>query len=242
VICLKRRCRVRRWARASPGHTGPRRGGRAGRTFPRSAACAWTRRPAPSWSASMRNRHPGENPDPPRDPRPAGPGRPAGVRVPPRHRLDHRRDERRRRRGCVQGNNSHAFTSFVAMLDQCTLPGIRPGIAWVLECRRGWPGSAICASRSTSVTTRSFRPDEVSESFVTVTLPFHPLAGRRLRVLGQQRSHRGLELDCVGGDLGRVRLPAAWTDRVPPETAGRGGAGDRAGPVAGRGCRFSDRC
>lgn len=56
---------------------------------------------------------------------------------------------------------------------------------------------------------------------MTVTLPFHRLAGRRLRVLGQQLSHRGLELDCDGGDLGRVRLPAAWTDRVPPEAAGR---------------------
>ena len=56
---------------------------------------------------------------------------------------------------------------------------------------------------------------------MTVTLPFHPLAGQRLRVLGQQRSPRGLELDCDGGDLGRVRLPAAWTDRVPPEAAGR---------------------
>lgn len=56
---------------------------------------------------------------------------------------------------------------------------------------------------------------------MTVTLPFHPLAGRRLRVLGQQRSYRGLELDCDGGDLGRVRLPAAWTDRVAPEAAGR---------------------
>jgi hypothetical protein len=99
----------------------------------------------------------------------------------------------------VQRNNPQAFTSLLAMLDQCTRPGIRPGIAWVLECRRGRPGSAIGASRSTSVTTRSFRPDEVSESFVTVTLPFHPLAGRRLRVLGQQRSHRGLELDCDGG-------------------------------------------
>jgi hypothetical protein len=60
---------------------------------------------------------------------------------------------------------------------------------------------------------------------VTVTLPFHPLAGRRLRVLGQQRSPRGLELDCDGGDAGRVRLPAAWTDRVPPEAAGRVSAG-----------------
>jgi hypothetical protein len=56
---------------------------------------------------------------------------------------------------------------------------------------------------------------------VTVTLPFHPLAGERLRVLGQQRSPRGLELDCDGGSLGRVRLPAAWTDRVPAEAAGR---------------------
>jgi hypothetical protein len=56
---------------------------------------------------------------------------------------------------------------------------------------------------------------------VAVTLPFHPLAGRRLRVLGQQRTHRGLELDCDGGDLGRVRLPAVWTDRVPPEASGR---------------------
>jgi hypothetical protein len=56
---------------------------------------------------------------------------------------------------------------------------------------------------------------------VTVTLPFHPLAGERLRVLGQERSPRGLELDCDGGDLGRVRLPVAWTDRVLPEAGGR---------------------
>ena len=54
-----------------------------------------------------------------------------------------------------------------------------------------------------------------------MTLPFHPLAGQRLRVLGQQRSPRGLEFDCDGGDGGRVRLPAAWTDRVQPEAAGR---------------------
>jgi hypothetical protein len=56
---------------------------------------------------------------------------------------------------------------------------------------------------------------------VTVTLPFHRLAGERLRVLGQERSPRGLELDCDGGDLGRVRLLAAWTDRVAPEADGR---------------------
>ncbi len=60
---------------------------------------------------------------------------------------------------------------------------------------------------------------------MTVTLPFHPLAGQRLRVLGQERSHRGLELDCDGGDRGRVRLPATWTDRVPAEAGGRVGAG-----------------
>ena len=67
---------------------------------------------------------------------------------------------------------------------------------------------------------------------MTVTLPFHPLAGRRLRVLGQVRSHRGLELDCDGGDRGRVRVPVTWTDRVPPEAAGRVSAGGLAGLAA----------
>ena len=42
-----------------------------------------------------------------------------------------------------------------------------------------------------------------------------------MRLLGQQRSCRGLELDCDGGDAGRVRVLAVWTDRVPPEAAGR---------------------
>lgn len=60
---------------------------------------------------------------------------------------------------------------------------------------------------------------------MTVTLPFHPLSGERLRVLAQERSPRGLELDCDGGRLGRVRLPAAWTDRMPQEAAGRVTAG-----------------
>jgi hypothetical protein len=75
---------------------------------------------------------------------------------------------------------------------------------------------------------------------VTVTLPFHPLAGQRLRVLGQERSPRGLELDCDGGDLGRVRLPAAWTDRVPPEAGGRVSVGvlaDLAAVMAAIGAR-----
>jgi hypothetical protein len=67
---------------------------------------------------------------------------------------------------------------------------------------------------------------------VTVTLPFHRLAGERLRVLGQQRGPRGLELDCDAGGLGRVRLLAAWTDRVPPEAGGRVSAGVLADLVA----------
>jgi hypothetical protein len=67
---------------------------------------------------------------------------------------------------------------------------------------------------------------------VTVTLPFHPLARQRLRVLGHQRSCRGLELDCDGGDLGRVRLPAVWTDRVAPEAGGRVSPGVLADLVA----------
>jgi hypothetical protein len=54
-----------------------------------------------------------------------------------------------------------------------------------------------------------------------VTLPFHRLAGERLRVLGQQRGPRGVELDCDGGGLGRIRLLAAWTDRMPREAGGR---------------------
>jgi hypothetical protein len=60
---------------------------------------------------------------------------------------------------------------------------------------------------------------------VVVTLPFHPLAGQRLRVLGQRRGPRGLEVDCDGGAAGRVRVPVTWTDRVPPEAAGRVSAG-----------------
>jgi hypothetical protein len=35
---------------------------------------------------------------------------------------------------------------------------------------------------------------EVSESFVTVTHPFHPLAGQRLRVLFERKLQGGLDL------------------------------------------------
>jgi hypothetical protein len=55
----------------------------------------------------------------------------------------------------------------------------------------------------------------VSESFVTVTHPFHPLAGQRLRVLFERRLAGGLAFSCEGGPLGSLMLPLAWTDRGP---------------------------
>jgi len=46
-----------------------------------------------------------------------------------------------------------------------------------------------------------------------VTHPFHPLAGRRLRVLFERKLAGGLAVSCEGGPLGSVMLPLAWTDR-----------------------------
>jgi hypothetical protein len=48
---------------------------------------------------------------------------------------------------------------------------------------------------------------------VTVTHPFHPLAGRRLRVLFERRMAGGLAVSCEGGPLGTLMLPLSWTDR-----------------------------
>jgi hypothetical protein len=56
---------------------------------------------------------------------------------------------------------------------------------------------------------------EVSESFVTVTHPFHPLAGQRLRVLFERKLPGGLAVSCEGGPLGSLMVPLAWTDRSP---------------------------
>jgi hypothetical protein len=53
-----------------------------------------------------------------------------------------------------------------------------------------------------------------------VTHPFHPLAGQRLEVEGQQRPNGVLQYRC-GGPAGTVVVPAEWTDRCPVEGAKR---------------------
>ena len=66
-------------------------------------------------------------------------------------------------------------------------------------------------------TARSRRLREDSESFLTVTHPFHPLTGQRLRVLFERHyKATGLSLCCEGGPAGTVMLPVAWTDRGKP--------------------------
>ena len=71
--------------------------------------------------------------------------------------------------------------------------------------------------RRTPQTARSRRLREDSESFLTVTHPFHPLAGQRLRVLFERHyKATGLSLCCEGGPAGTVMLPVAWTDRGKP--------------------------
>ena len=62
-------------------------------------------------------------------------------------------------------------------------------------------------------TARARRDREVPESFVTVTHPFHPLSGQRLRVLFERRLAAGLAVSCEGGPLGSLMLPLSWTDR-----------------------------
>ena len=64
-------------------------------------------------------------------------------------------------------------------------------------------------------TARSRKPVEVSESFVIITHPFHPLMGRRLRVLFERRLADGVALSCEGGPLGSLMVPLSWTDRGP---------------------------
>jgi Family of unknown function (DUF5372) len=45
--------------------------------------------------------------------------------------------------------------------------------------------------------------------------PFHPLSGRRLRVLFERRLASGVTVSCEGGPLGSLMIPVTWTDRGP---------------------------
>lgn len=84
--------------------------------------------------------------------------------------------------------------------------------------------SACSVCRRIPQTARSRRLREDSESFLTVTHPFHPLTGQRLRVLFERHyKAAGLSLCCEGGPAGTVMLPVAWTDRgklVAPRALG----------------------
>ena len=75
--------------------------------------------------------------------------------------------------------------------------------------------SARSVFRRVPQTARSRRPGEVPESFVTVTHPFHPLSGQRLRVLFERKLPGGLAVSCEGGPLGSLMVPLSWTDRGP---------------------------
>ncbi len=72
--------------------------------------------------------------------------------------------------------------------------------------------TACWACRRTAHSAKSSQPNEGSE-FVVVTHPFHPLFGQRLEVLFERQMPAGLALSCDGGPLGRMLLPAGWTDR-----------------------------
>ena len=54
-----------------------------------------------------------------------------------------------------------------------------------------------------------------------VTHPFHPLVGQRVEVLFERRMPTGLAYSCDGGALGRMMLPATWTDRGAPAQPAR---------------------
>jgi hypothetical protein len=69
--------------------------------------------------------------------------------------------------------------------------------------------------RRGSHTARPQKRVEVSESFITITHPFHPLSGRRLRVLFERKLPSGVALSCEGGPLGSLMVPLSWTDRSP---------------------------
>jgi hypothetical protein len=56
---------------------------------------------------------------------------------------------------------------------------------------------------------------------VVVTHPFHPLDGQHLEVLSRERRGGVPYLHCLGGPMGNVMIPAAWTDQAQPPAATR---------------------
>jgi hypothetical protein len=77
-------------------------------------------------------------------------------------------------------------------------------------------GCACSGCRRSADSAKSLKPNTVS-GYVVVTHPFHPLFGQRLEVLFERRQAGGLVLSCDGGPLGRMWLPATWTDRAGVE-------------------------
>src|ERR1019366_5565249 len=84
-------------------------------------------------------------------------------------------------------------------------------VRWGCISPRRTASSGRSAYRRVPQTARSRRPGEVPESFVTVTHPFHPLSGQRLRVLFERKLAGGLAVSCEGGPLGSLMLPVTWT-------------------------------
>jgi hypothetical protein len=74
--------------------------------------------------------------------------------------------------------------------------------------------------RRSADSAKSLKPNEGSE-YVVVTHRFHPLFDQQLEVLFERRLAGGLVLSCHGGPLGRMLLPAGWTDRVRIERPAR---------------------
>jgi len=98
--------------------------------------------------------------------------------------------------------------------------GIAPRQPGVWRSRNQMAAGGRWGYRRTSQTASSRKPREVGESFLTVTHPFHPLCGERLRVLFERRYQvTGLAFCCEGGPLGSVMLPITWTDRAEPPGA-----------------------
>jgi hypothetical protein len=60
------------------------------------------------------------------------------------------------------------------------------------------------------------RPSKPDFDSIIVTHPFHPLLGRRLRILFERRRGANRVFVCEGGGPGTTTLAEEWTDRVGP--------------------------